>query len=67
MIVQGSKDKLVKPEGTVELFNEIACQDKQLILIKNAEHLIFEENQFTNEEVDLIVNWMKDHVKQAAD
>ena len=33
LILQGGKDHLVKQEGTIELFNELATQDKDLILV----------------------------------
>jgi alpha-beta hydrolase superfamily lysophospholipase len=49
LIVQGVLDKLVRPEGTVELFNELNTKDKKIVLIPDGEHLIFEENQFTDE------------------
>jgi len=62
LIVQGSKDRLVKPSGTVELYDELATPDKQLELISNAEHLIFEENQFTDQEIDLVAGWIDKHL-----
>lgn len=62
LIVQGCKDHLVRPEGTVELYNELATRDKQLELINNAEHLIFEESQFTDAEVELVANWINKHL-----
>jgi alpha-beta hydrolase superfamily lysophospholipase len=62
LFVQGVEDKLVKPEGTVELYNEIACPDKEIVLIPNAEHLIFEENQFTDKDIDLVTQWIDRHV-----
>ena len=40
LFVQGCKDRLVRPEGTVELFNELATPDRKLELISNGEHLI---------------------------
>lgn len=61
LIVQGVLDKLVKPAGTVELFNELATKDKEIVLIPNAEHLIFEENQFTDDVVQKLVSWVDSH------
>src|SRR6185369_6308283 len=40
LFVQGNKDKLVKPEGTWDLFNEVASEEKVFLAIPS-EHLIF--------------------------
>ncbi len=58
LIVQGCKDKLVRPEGTVELFNNLATPDREIVLIPNAEHLIFEEGQFSDQEIATVDNWI---------
>ena len=47
LIVQGTGDQLVKPEGTWELFGEIAAKDKSFFAVPG-EHLIFEEAQTQN-------------------
>ncbi len=62
LFVQGCKDKLVKPEGTVELFNELGTKDRKIELIENGEHLIFEENQFSDAAIDALDNWMATHL-----
>jgi acylglycerol lipase len=58
LIVQGCKDRLVRPEGTVELYNELGTKDRELVLIENSEHLIFEENQFNDQVIDLVKDWI---------
>ena len=63
LFVQGCKDKLVRPEGTVSLFNRLGCSDKQLELIHDAEHLIFEEGQFDDHVVRLVDTWLSNHLK----
>jgi acylglycerol lipase len=63
LLVQGCKDKLVRPEGTVELYNELATPDRKLELISSAEHLIFEEGQFNEQVLDLVETWVKGHLK----
>jgi alpha-beta hydrolase superfamily lysophospholipase len=63
LVVQGSKDKLVKPESTIKLFNALACDDRNLLIIGKAEHLIFEEGQFNNLLVDGLANWMNFHAQ----
>lgn len=62
LIVQGGKDKLVKAEGTKELFEELATQDKIMALVNGAEHLVYEEGQFTPEVLDLTDKWIKKHL-----
>lgn len=71
LMVQGWEDNLVKWEGTLELWQELATEDKQIELIPNAKHLIFEESQFNeqtlNEKMDKIVTrWIDDHIKKPA-
>lgn len=67
LIVQGGQDKLVKPEGTMELFEELSTKDKQFELISHGEHLIFEEGQFSDETLDMVVAWIQRHVPKIAD
>jgi alpha-beta hydrolase superfamily lysophospholipase len=64
LMVQGCQDKLVRPEGTVELFNELSTPDRKLELISNAEHLIFEENQFNDQAIETVTNWLDQHIAQ---
>lgn len=59
LIVQGGNDKLVKPEGTKELFEELATKDKLMAMVNGAEHLVYEEGQFTPEVIDLTDKWIK--------
>ncbi len=68
LFVQGCDDKLVRPAGTVELFNRLATRDRQIELIPKAEHLIFEEAQFTDQEVEIVNKWLSSHLssKQSA-
>jgi alpha-beta hydrolase superfamily lysophospholipase/thiol-disulfide isomerase/thioredoxin len=44
LFVQGMEDRLVKPEGTWDLFNQLATQNKYFVALPS-EHLIFEETQ----------------------
>lgn len=65
LFVQGCKDKLVRPEGTVSLFNRIQCSDKQLELIHDAEHLIFEEGQFDDHVIQIVDTWLGSHLNSS--
>lgn len=62
LIVQGSNDKLVRPTGTIDLFNKLATTDKKIVLIPDAEHLIFEEAQFKSRDIDTVVSWIESHM-----
>ncbi|HNB24913.1 MAG TPA: alpha/beta hydrolase, partial [Candidatus Melainabacteria bacterium] len=59
LFVQGGKDKLVKAEGTKELFEKLPTADKNLAMVNGAEHLVYEEGQFSKEVLDLTDNWIK--------
>jgi len=64
LIIQGFKDKLVKPEGTIELFNELSTADKVLVVLGDKEHLIFEENQFSDEVIWMVLGWVKSRIER---
>ncbi|MBY0546499.1 MAG: lysophospholipase [Candidatus Obscuribacterales bacterium] len=64
LMVQGKEDKLVKPAGTMALFNNIACKDKQMLLIEHGEHLIFEEGQFDDQVIQDVDKWLKAHLEK---
>jgi len=61
IIFQGYSDQLVKPLGTLALYQAIKCKDKDLFFVGHAEHLIFEESQFDPEIVVGLVSWLKRH------
>lgn len=60
LMLAGFKDKLVKPEGTIELFNALSTQDKLLMIIGDGEHLLLEENQLTNQLAQMLNVWITD-------
>jgi pentatricopeptide repeat protein len=62
---QGGQDKLVKAKGTVDIFKEVASQDKDLVFLGSSEHLIFEEGQFDSSVVYGVVGWMLAHIPDA--
>lgn len=57
LIVQGVNDKLVKPEGTKELFDELKTADKELLEV-DGEHLIFENQQYSTNTLQALVDWI---------
>lgn len=66
LFVQGCRDHLVRPAGTVELFNQLSTPDRKLELIPTAEHLIFEENQFGDIGIDTVRTWLDQHIPATA-
>jgi lysophospholipase len=65
IIFQGVADGLVKPEATYDLFRAVTCKDKSLVMVGNAEHLIFEEGCFTPSVLMGLVAWMESHGEKA--
>ena len=63
LMLAGFRDKLVKPQGTIELFNELATPDKMLVVVGNGEHLIFEESQLTSQVCWVVLGWLKSHIE----
>lgn len=61
MIVQGLKDRLVKPKGSFELFEAIPEGDKNLLLLGTREHLIFENAEHPESLLNSVCDWMKEH------
>lgn len=66
LILAGFKDKLVKPQGTIDLFNEIPTADKMLMIVGNGEHLIFEESQMTEQVAAMLLGWLNSHLGASA-
>ncbi|MBX9720370.1 MAG: lysophospholipase, partial [Candidatus Obscuribacterales bacterium] len=62
LFVQGCKDKLVHPEGTQELYNALNTKDRQIELILDGEHLIFEEGQFKEPVIKTVDAWLAAHI-----
>ncbi len=61
MIVQGMADKLVKPQGTYEMYDRINSPDKTMIIIGSAEHLIFETLNQSSVLLDGLTAWITNH------
>ncbi|MBX9690376.1 MAG: alpha/beta fold hydrolase [Candidatus Obscuribacterales bacterium] len=62
-VIQGLKDRLVKPEGTVALFDAVQSADKNLFIIGTAEHLIFETFVPSPMLLDTLTTWIDDHAR----
>ncbi|CAN5482306.1 hypothetical protein BH11CYA1_BH11CYA1_40810 [soil metagenome] len=64
IVFQGNQDRLVKREGTYDLFEAVGTQDKTLVLLGDREHLIFEANPFKDDITLGIVGWLNAHTKK---
>lgn len=62
MVVQGMEDSLVKPQGTYEMYDRINSPDKTMIIIGNAEHLIFETMNQSQVLIDGLAAWLDNHL-----
>lgn len=58
LFIQGTNDKLIRPAGTWKLYENLATANRQLVLSKNAQHLIFEEGQFQPDDLKFVATWI---------
>jgi alpha-beta hydrolase superfamily lysophospholipase/thioredoxin-like negative regulator of GroEL len=68
LMVQGTLDQLVKPEGTWELFQHLATKRKTFLALPS-EHLVFEEGQVKANRYDrkvaaIVASWIYSFVAQ---
>lgn len=61
MVVQGMADKLVRPEGTYEMYHNVNSPDKTMLIIGNAEHLILETPNQSKVLLDGLTAWLDNH------
>ncbi|MEZ4535636.1 MAG: alpha/beta fold hydrolase [Cyanobacteriota/Melainabacteria group bacterium] len=65
-IVQGLKDALVKPAGTFRMFDNIGNSDKDMFILGEAEHLIFETDKQCKILLDTLSTWLDEHARASA-
>lgn len=65
IIFQGYSDNLVKPMGTLAIYQAIPNKDKDMIFLGRAEHLIFEEGQFDQVVLRGVTEWILRHLPKA--
>ncbi len=58
LFIQGTNDKLIRPAGTWKLFERLGTSNRQMVLSKNSEHLIFEEGQFRTDDLHFVLTWI---------
>ncbi len=71
LFIQGHRDLLVRPLSTLRCFERPPVSDKDLVIIGDAQHLIFQSSTVPRKAVYLVENWIKDHlpdrsIRQAA-
>lgn len=62
LFIQGSNDKLVRPAGTWKLFNSLGTPHREIVMSKSAEHLIFEDGQFSNQDLGFVSSWISKNI-----
>lgn len=62
LFVQGVDDKLVHPEGTWKIYDSVASANREMVLSKTGEHLIFEEAQFSDDDTLFLRRWIDKNV-----
>lgn len=63
LVFQGNQDRLVKREGTYDLFEALKTNDKTMVLLGNREHLIFEANPFKDDITLGVIGWLNAHAR----
>lgn len=66
LVFQGDQDRLVKKEGTYDLFESLKTKDKVMVLLGNSEHLIFEANPFKDDITLGVIGWLSAHAANRA-
>lgn len=68
LFIQGMSDALIKARTTMRFFESIPSTDKDLVIIGDAQHLIFQNTIVPRKAVNLVDNWIVDHIprKRAA-
>jgi alpha-beta hydrolase superfamily lysophospholipase len=61
LIVQGEKDRLMKPEASKRLFKSLRTNDKQILELTDKGHLVFEEGQIDQAVVNKVQLWLARH------
>ncbi len=59
LMLQGLKDRLVKPKGTFDLFEAISSEDKSMIVQGLSEHLMFETSSPDPAVIDAVDSWLR--------
>lgn len=61
-ILQGTADDLVRADAQEELLNAVPHEDKELVYVHQAEHLLLEEGQFNDGIINTVSAWLDTHM-----
>lgn len=59
LFVQGANDHLVHPGGTWDVFDYLMTPKRDKVVSASSEHLIFENGQFSKNDVKFVLDWIK--------
>jgi alpha-beta hydrolase superfamily lysophospholipase len=62
LFIQGMADALIKARKTIRFFESIPSSDKDLVIIGDAQHLIFQNMIVPRKAINLVENWIVDHL-----
>ena len=62
LMFQGMKDRLAKPGATIDLFNNLATEDRDLYLVGQCQHLIFEEVDTPDVVFQSLLAWLNNRI-----
>jgi alpha-beta hydrolase superfamily lysophospholipase len=65
LFIQGAGDKLVRPAGTWKLCDSLTTPHHELVFSKTGEHLIFEDTQFSPQDLLFVRTWIDKNVAAA--
>ncbi|MDR3612214.1 MAG: alpha/beta fold hydrolase [Candidatus Obscuribacterales bacterium] len=65
LMVQGMKDRLAKPGASIDIYNNIASEDRNLYLVGECQHLIFEEVDTPDVVFKSVMVWLNNRIALA--
>jgi acylglycerol lipase len=65
LMVQGMKDRLAKPGASIEIYNNISSEDRDLYLVGECQHLIFEEVDTPDVVFKSVMVWLNNRITAA--
>lgn len=59
LVIEGQKDTLVRQSGNSAIFDQLMTPSRTHVVSKDAEHLIFENGQTNEQDLNYVVSWIK--------
>lgn len=67
LVIQGAKDKLVRPSGTWDVWDHLNTPNFDIALSSTGEHLIFEYGQFSVDDLNYVSGWLDKRITKEVD